>query len=138
MNEKEKYITGEIFDGQIFDIKVTINNGALEFSYSIKGENFNPCSDIILVKEKSILLFNLIRTEDSPRGIKFSGIVKNDPFSKVIDEVLINKEGDQLLLEDLCKDDGEVESFQFLFTSEEFSSYIISPDPQVLNKRSHN
>lgn len=127
-----------LFGGQVFDITVDNNKDGLKFTYSYNNQGFDPCKNSIDVSQKSILVFQIKHSTFTPKGLKFAGIVKQNPFNEIIDKVIISEDGQQLLLEDLHTEINAECHFQILFSADEFSSLLLTPDPQIINKRTHN
>jgi hypothetical protein len=69
----------------------------------------------------------------APKGLRFIGAGFKTPFDGVIENTFVNDNGDTLILEDLCKDDGTT-GFHLLFKTDENNLIMMSPDPQIVNR----
>ncbi|MBO1270591.1 DP-EP family protein, partial [Shewanella sp. 4t3-1-2LB] len=85
------------------------------------------------VTKPTIIIYKLINLDLAPKGLRFIGAGFKTPFDGVIENSFVSENGDSLVLEDLCKDNG-VTGFHLLLKADKNNLVIMSPDPQVINK----
>ncbi|WP_052074749.1 DP-EP family protein [Shewanella mangrovi] len=124
-------------DTYTFDVKVIVDSNSVPvFNYYAPGSDKPLTSEerVVTITGPSIIFYKLIETEFSPAGLKFVGAGFKTPFDGVIENVYVSDNGDTLVLEDLCVDTG-TSNFQLLLKTTENNLTLMSPDPQVINKK---
>ena len=112
-----------------FVLTVSLNNdNEPEFNYTKDG--IAVTGDFVVDQEQTIS-YQLI--DKTNKGLKFTGAAFVKPFNKVIDDVWIQNNGQQINLLDLDKVVGKT-SFRFVLSNSDNSLMILSPDPQIINR----
>ncbi|WP_115719810.1 DP-EP family protein [Gallaecimonas mangrovi] len=119
------------FTGVTFDVTVELDStGGASFLYYTPGKDTPSTSNSIEVTGPEIILYRL---KSAPDGFRFIGAVSKTPYNGVIEQSFTNPDGDQILLEDLCMDSGSV-SYHLLLSNGSNAMFLMSPDPEVINK----
>ncbi len=112
-----------------FNLIVTLDNNVPEFNYTdINGQ---PVTGDCIVTEQQTISYKLIDKTD--KGLKFIGATFEKPFSKVIDDVWTQSNGQQINLLDLDKVVGKA-SFRFVLSNSQNSLMLLSPDPVIISR----
>lgn len=124
-------------DTYTFNVAVSIGvNKTPIFTYYEPG-NPKPLTKeetVVTVSGPTIIFYKLINLDLAPKGLRFIGAAFKTPFDGVIENTFVSESGDTLVLEDLCLDDGE-SGFHLLLKTDENNLVMMSPDPQVINKK---
>lgn len=104
-------------------------NSGVDFSYHQNGV---ACSGDIGVTSPTTLTYHI--SHSNIAGLRFTGAGFLNPFNGTIDSVTVSDDGQTLALEDSYQQAG-IGKFQFLLTSEENNLVMMSPDPEVINKK---
>lgn len=110
-------------------IEVTVQlNAANEpvFSYTQNGE---PTQGNVVVSVGQNIVYQLVNSA----GYSFVGAGFLTPNDGIIDEMEVSADGNELTLVDSDGTPGTTK-FQLVLKNAQNSLYVISPDPQVLNK----
>lgn len=110
-------------------IEVTVQlNAANEpvFSYQQNGE---PSDGNVLVVVGQDIIYQLV---NSP-GYSFIGAGFLTPNDGIVDAMTVSPDGQQLILEDTDSTPGTT-TFQLVLKNPQNSLFVLSPDPQVINK----
>jgi hypothetical protein len=110
-------------------IEVTVQlNAANEpvFSYMQNGE---PTDGNVLVVVGQDIIYQLVNSA----GYSFIGAGFLTPNDGIVDAMTVSPDGQQLILEDTDCTPGTT-TFQLVLKNPQNSLFVLSPDPQVLNK----
>lgn len=111
-------------------IEVTVQLSAAnepEFSYMQNGQ---PCDGNVVVLSGQDIVYQLI---NSP-GYSFIGAGFLTPNDGIVDVMSVSADGQQLVLEDTDSTLGTTK-FQLILKNPQNSLLVISPDPQIINKK---
>lgn len=126
-------------DAFMFDVSVTVTAKKKPvFTYYESGSS-KPLSEKerqVVITGPSVIFYKLINLELAPKGLQFIGAGFTKPFTQIVENSYVSENGDTLVLEDLCVDDGAT-SFHLLLKTDENNLIMISPDPEVINKGKH-
>lgn len=112
-----------------FVLTVSLNNSnEPEFNYTRDGAAVT--GDFVVEQEQTIS-YQLI--DQTNKGLKFTGAAFEKPFNKVIDDVWLQSNGQQINLLDLDKVVGKT-SFRFVLSNNGNSLLLLSPDPVIINR----
>ncbi len=113
--------------GAVIEVTVQLNAAnEPEFSYMQNGE---PSDGNVLVLTGQDIIYQLV---NSP-GFSFIGAGFLTPNDGIVDAMSVSADGQQLVLEDTDSTPG-MTKFQLVFKNPQNSLFVISPDPQVVNK----
>ncbi|MCL1048647.1 DP-EP family protein [Shewanella abyssi] len=112
-----------------FNLIVTLANNVPEFNYT--DINNQPVTGDFIVTQEQTITYKLIDNTD--RGLKFVGAAFERPFNKVIDDVWLQGNGQQINLLDLDKIVGKA-SFRFVLSNSQNSLMLLSPDPVIISR----
>ncbi|PKG74464.1 hypothetical protein CXF86_11860 [Shewanella sp. GutCb] len=112
-----------------FNLIVTLTNNLPEFNYT--DINNKPVTGDCVIEQEQTITYKLIDKTD--KGLKFVGATFEKPFSKVIDDVWVQDNGQQINLLDLDKVIGKA-SFRFVLSNSQNSLMLLSPDPVIISR----
>ena len=118
-------------DANTVEFVLTISLNSLnepEFNYTRDGV---PVTGDFVVEQQQTISYQL--TDNTNKGLKFIGAAFEKPFNKVIDDVWIQNNGQQINLLDLDKVVGKAR-FRFVLSNNENSLMVLSPDPQIISR----
>jgi hypothetical protein len=100
-----------------------------QFSYA---QNDLACDGNVELTQNTTVTYQLVNRDDSPKGLRLTGAGFANPFDGHIDSVSVSADGQAIYLQNNIQNTG-VSKFQFIFSSDENSLLLLSPDPQVVN-----
>jgi hypothetical protein len=112
----------------LINLSIKINDGQAVFNYSKNGE---PCDGNVEVNKPEAIRYQLI---DTPDLVQFVGVGFLNPFNGNINSVLIEEGGRVITINDLHKTSGIIK-FQFILKYAVHSVWLISPDPQIIDRQ---
>ncbi|MCS4306895.1 hypothetical protein M2404_001220 [Rheinheimera pacifica] len=108
---------------------VDLENGEPVFSY--KNSAGEPCSGDVTVTEASTVTYQL--TDNTGKGLKFTGVGFLTPFDGIVDAVTVSSDGQLVQIVDLDKTEGQTK-FQFVLSNATNTLLVLSPDPEIKNR----
>lgn len=118
----------ELNQGPIIDVTIILDERQIpQFIYT---ENGQQVTGSVVVTQGQDITYQLL---NSP-GYKFLGAGFITPFNHVVDSVQLSADGQQLTLIDEDSVPGS-SKFQLILSDTTNSLWLISPDPQVVNRK---
>ena len=87
-----------------------------------------------LLTENTTITYQLVQGKKSPKGLRLTGAGFTNPFDGHIEKVTVSSDGQSIQLENNIENSG-VSKYQFIFESDENDLLLVSPDPQIINKK---
>jgi hypothetical protein len=113
--------------GALIEVTVQLNAAnEPEFSYMQNGE---PSDGNVMVLTGQDIIYQLVNSA----GYSFIGAGFLTPNDGIVDAMSVSADGQQLVLEDTDSTPGTTK-FQLILKNPQNSLFVISPDPQVVNK----
>lgn len=113
--------------GALIEVTVQLNAAnEPEFSYMQNGE---PSDGNVVVLTGQDIIYQLVNSA----GYSFIGAGFLTPNDGIVDAMSVSADGQQLVLEDTDSTPG-ITKFQLILKNPQNSLFVISPDPQVVNK----
>lgn len=117
--------------GPVISVIVRYNEKTLIHEFLYYDESGTPTDGNVIVNSGETITYRLAETV----GYNFIGAGFITPSDGVIESVSVSKDGQSLILQDEDSVVGKT-IFQLIFQCPQSSNWLLSPDPQVVNRGS--
>ncbi|WP_028772943.1 DP-EP family protein [Shewanella waksmanii] len=121
--------TNTLPQGPTITVEISYDEKAKSHSFSYFDENGNQTCGNVIVKSGETITYVLANSE----GYEFIGAGFLTPSDGVIDSAAVVNQGQSLVLQDEDSVVG-VTKFQLIVKCPNISNWLISPDPQIVNR----
>ena len=115
--------------GPVIDVSISYNKAAQIHEFLYFDETGQPTDGNVTVDQGETIVYRL---KDSP-DYRFIGAGFVTPCDGVIELASVIEDGQQLVLQDEDSVVGKTK-FQFIIQCPQSNNWLISPDPQVINR----